>query len=235
MALEERRIAGPRGAVTEERPLAGPTPPAQVAVGGRPGAQVAPPPPPMGSPADPGPGLVTPRKLAGTAAPFDPYYHWLGIPPDRQPANAYDLLGIRCFETDEGVIENAANRQMMYLRSLQGGARVAHSQRLLNEVAQAKLLLLDPARKRELDRRLRGESETGTDANESSTGTRPARRGPGPPPPPRPAALSVLRTDPSAGQATYYRRPSPPPSADEVIPMAELVDEEIVDDVEIIG
>ena len=29
------------------------------------------------------------------AANFDPYYKWLGIPPEEQPPNHYRLLGIQ--------------------------------------------------------------------------------------------------------------------------------------------
>ena len=43
---------------------------------------------------------------------FDPYYKWLGIPPDEQPPNHYRLLGVRDFEADAEVIENAADQRM---------------------------------------------------------------------------------------------------------------------------
>lgn len=90
---------------------------------------------------------------------FDPYYTWLGIPPEEQPPNCYRLLGIRLFETNPLVIENAANRQMSHLRTFQVGPRSALSQQLLNEVAAAKIRLLNPAKKEEYDRRLREEVE----------------------------------------------------------------------------
>jgi hypothetical protein len=38
---------------------------------------------------------------------FDPYHRWLGIPPKRQPANHYRLLGLELFETDPEVIRDA--------------------------------------------------------------------------------------------------------------------------------
>jgi len=53
--------------------------------------------------------------------PLDPYYLWLGIPPDEQAANYYRLLGIRLFENNPEVIENAADRQMAHLRNFQLG------------------------------------------------------------------------------------------------------------------
>ena len=43
---------------------------------------------------------------------FDPYYRWLGIPPDEQPPDQYRLLGVKRFEEDPDVIEAAADRQM---------------------------------------------------------------------------------------------------------------------------
>ena len=38
---------------------------------------------------------------------FDPYYQWLGIPPEEQPANHYRLLGIKWFEDNIDVIAAA--------------------------------------------------------------------------------------------------------------------------------
>ena len=86
---------------------------------------------------------------------FDPYYTWLGIPPEEQPPNCYRLLGLRPFETNPQVIENGANRQMSHLRTFQVGPQSVSSQKLLNEVAAAKICLLNPAKKAEYDRRLR--------------------------------------------------------------------------------
>jgi hypothetical protein len=88
--------------------------------------------------------------------PFDPYYTWLGIPPDESAGgpNCYRLLGLRLFEPNPNVIENAADRQMMHLRSLQIGAHAIEAQRLLNEVAAARVTLLDPARREAYDHQL---------------------------------------------------------------------------------
>ena len=86
---------------------------------------------------------------------FDPYYNWLGIPPSEQPANHYRLLGVQLFESNPGVIENAADRQMKHLQSFKIGAKAALSQRLLTEVAAARVQLLDPARRASYDQNLR--------------------------------------------------------------------------------
>ena len=73
---------------------------------------------------------------------FDPYRKWLGIPREKQPPHHYQLLGIADFEDDPDVIENAANRQMAHVRSFQTGEHGQKSQELLNELAQAKICLL---------------------------------------------------------------------------------------------
>ncbi len=90
---------------------------------------------------------------------FDPYYTWLGIPPEEQPPNCYRLLGLRLLETNPQAIENAADRQMSQHRTFQVGPHSAASQKLLNEVAAAKICLLNPAKKAEYDRRLRAVME----------------------------------------------------------------------------
>jgi hypothetical protein len=87
---------------------------------------------------------------------FDPYWKWLGIPPQEQPPNFYRLLGIALFEEDPDVIHNAADRQMAHVRTFQTGTRGGHSQEILNELSTAKVCLLDPERKRLYDAQLRG-------------------------------------------------------------------------------
>jgi hypothetical protein len=86
---------------------------------------------------------------------FNPYHVWLGIPPDEQPANHYKLLGIRPFETSADVIDSAADRQMAHLRTFQGGKHGDLTQRLLNEVAAARVCLLDAKKRSDYDQRLR--------------------------------------------------------------------------------
>jgi len=85
---------------------------------------------------------------------FDPYYKWLGIPADEQPADHYRLLGLRRFESDAEVIQAAADRQMVHVRSYASGQHGELSQRLLNEIAAAKLLLLDPKKRTVYDQSL---------------------------------------------------------------------------------
>ena len=86
---------------------------------------------------------------------FDPYYTWLGIPPDEQPATHYRLLGVREFEPSLDVISNAGDQRMAFLRTFQVGKRSALSQRLLNEMAAAKVCLLDADQRKVYDARLK--------------------------------------------------------------------------------
>jgi formylglycine-generating enzyme required for sulfatase activity len=86
---------------------------------------------------------------------FDPYYKWLGIPPSEQPPNHYRLLGIALFESDPDVISNAADRQMIHVRTFQSGKRAELSQKVLNALAAARVCLLDPKKKAEYDATLR--------------------------------------------------------------------------------
>lgn len=98
------------------------------------------------------------RQLEGRKmADFDPLYYWLGIPPSEQPPDHYRLLGIQRFEHDPRVIENAADRQMVHLKTFQTGPHSDDSQRLLNRVATARICLLNPAAKNTYDEQLRRE------------------------------------------------------------------------------
>lgn len=85
---------------------------------------------------------------------FDPYYEWLGIPPEEQPPHLYRLLGLSLFESHPAVITNAADRIMADLKKHELGLHSAASQRLLSEVARAKIILLGPERKQAYDEQL---------------------------------------------------------------------------------
>jgi hypothetical protein len=88
---------------------------------------------------------------------FDPYLHWLGIRDPQRPPNHYRLLGVELFESDPDVISNAADRQMAHVRTFQAGRRSAESQRVLNELAGAKVCLLTPLKKAAYDAQLQAE------------------------------------------------------------------------------
>jgi len=88
-------------------------------------------------------------------APFDPYYKWLGIPPEEQPVTYYRLLGIPEFEWDADVIEAGAEQRTVFLRSFQTGPNAELAERLLNEISEARVNLLDGKTKARYDTQLR--------------------------------------------------------------------------------
>ena len=85
---------------------------------------------------------------------FDPYHKWLGIPPGQRPPTHYQLLGIAPGERDLEVIEEAALGRTAHLRTYQSGPHAQECTKLLNEIAQAKLVLRDPAQRKEYDSEL---------------------------------------------------------------------------------
>src|SRR5947207_963959 len=89
---------------------------------------------------------------------FDPYHKWLGIPPAEQPPHHYRLLGIALFESDPDVIDAAADQRMTFLRACASGAHIPESQKLLNEVATARLCLLNAKTKAAYDSELKKRS-----------------------------------------------------------------------------
>ena len=78
---------------------------------------------------------------------FDAYHKWLGISPKDQPPNHYRLLGIDLFEDNPDVITSAADKQMAHIRSFQTGQHSALSQKILNEIAAARICLLSVPRR----------------------------------------------------------------------------------------
>lgn len=87
-------------------------------------------------------------------ASFDPYEQWLGIPPSEQPPDHYRLLGLARFEIDPTRIAAAADARMALLRSVQTGPRGLIAQKIMNEVAAARVCLLSPERKSLYDEEL---------------------------------------------------------------------------------
>ena len=85
---------------------------------------------------------------------FDPYHKWLGISPKDQPPNHYRLLAIDFLESDPDVISSAADARMAHVRAFQTGQHSALSQDILNEIAAARICLLNAEKKAEYDRQL---------------------------------------------------------------------------------
>jgi hypothetical protein len=86
---------------------------------------------------------------------FDPYRKWLGIPEDLRPPTHYQLLGIAPDELDIDVIETAVLRQSAFVRNFQSGQHAVEATRLLNEIAAARLCLLDRQKRAQYDADLR--------------------------------------------------------------------------------
>ena len=106
---------------------------------------------------------------------FDPYYKWLGIPPEEQPPTHYRLLGIQTLEKNTEVIEAASNRQMAYLQELSGGdEHIDEAQRLLGEVAKARVCLLNTESKARYDAELTSALDALPEAKEASSTHTPA-------------------------------------------------------------
>lgn len=160
------------------------------------------------------------------SAEFDPYHKWLGIPPKLQPPNHYRLLGVELFESDLDVIEAAANQRMAYLQGLASGEHGELSQTLLNELALARVCLMDPDDKDVYDAELKHEIESSEGiakqteartqaANTEATGTRGEDQSEAPPaadgptPPPVSAAPPVAVPEPDAAPPA---KPKPPPA-----------------------
>jgi hypothetical protein len=90
---------------------------------------------------------------------FNPYLKWLGIPLKYQPANHYRLLGLENFESDPDVIESAADRQMAHVRTFRTGKRVETAEKVLNELSEARIVLLNAEKKKNYDAQLRSKEE----------------------------------------------------------------------------
>jgi DnaJ-class molecular chaperone len=89
---------------------------------------------------------------------FDPYEKWLGISKDQRPLTYYRLLGITPKEKDEEAIEEAAERQLKKVRPHREGPNAQLCARLLNEIAQARSVLCDPARRQKYDALLKAKA-----------------------------------------------------------------------------
>ena len=141
------------------------------------------------------------------AESFDPYYKWLGIPPQDQPPHHYRLLGLNLFESDPDVIDAAANQRMAFLQSCAHGPHIALTQKLLNEVAAARVCLLNPQSRAAYDQELRQRFQ----ATEGASAPRPAK------PKRVPPAEPARRTRPAppadeASSASFLPADEPAPS-----------------------
>ena len=94
--------------------------------------------------------LTTERVPVG----FDPYHVWLGIPKGMRPPTHYQLLRIPSGEKADEVIEAATERQSEYVRKCRVGEYTKLADRILYEIEEAKLCLLNPRLRKEYDEKL---------------------------------------------------------------------------------
>lgn len=109
--------------------------------------------------------------MTATAVEFDAYHQWLGIAPKDQPPHHYRLLSIDLFEDNDDVISNAADRQMAHVRTFQAGRHSQKSQQLLNELAAARVCLLNATKKTDYDRRLKSKLQAAQTAAQTEAQT----------------------------------------------------------------
>jgi hypothetical protein len=89
---------------------------------------------------------------------FNPYREWLGREEERPPANHYELLGVRCFESDREVLFRAAEGLLTRVRSIRPGPYAVQWQQVLDRLNRARVCLLNPEMKAVYDAALRGQA-----------------------------------------------------------------------------
>jgi len=135
---------------------------------------------------------------------FDPYHIWLAIPPEKQPPNHYDLLGIPLFESNDEVISFAADQRMGHLRNLAASTHSEQSQKLLNEVAAAKICLLNKQTKSAYDAGLQA-SRQATNVSSSQGSVPSASAAPRETPAAEPVTVMSQETDSSLTGTHWVR------------------------------
>jgi hypothetical protein len=95
------------------------------------------------------------RMKSPTDAAFDPYHLWLQIPKETRPPTHYQLLGLAVGEADPEVIRQATLMRSAYVRHFQTGANAADANRILEELADASRVLLDPALRTEYEKKVK--------------------------------------------------------------------------------
>ncbi len=147
---------------------------------------------------------------------IDPYHRFLGIPPHLQPPNHYRLLGLELFEGNLDVISDAADRQMAHVRRYEGSPYADDAQKLLSELAAARVCLLLPERKSVYDDALRKQLASAA----AQAPSHPQRTGNSLPktgteeesismPDPKPRASPSTHAPPKSGSGVALRRASP--------------------------
>ncbi len=105
---------------------------------------------------------------------FDPYEKWLGIPKDQRPIDFFLLLDLDPDEADPAAIRKAARKQSDRVSSHQDGPHAQACSRLLKEIEQGRVTLLNPAKRKAYEALLRKNSGRGEpeEENEETGSTR---------------------------------------------------------------
>ena len=99
------------------------------------------------------------EKTEKSSKEFDPHYNWLGIPPKSQPPTHYRLLGLEQFENNQHAIDAASGRLVRFLQDISTGSEhVNEAQELINQIARARVCLLNPTAKQAYDQQLKQSS-----------------------------------------------------------------------------
>ena len=93
------------------------------------------------------------------AQEIDVYAKWLGIKAENRPLNYYQLLRLKQFEDNTGLIRKHYRELNVHVRKFASGEYIELSQNLLNELARAMLCLTDEDRKAEYDAKLGRKTE----------------------------------------------------------------------------
>jgi hypothetical protein len=140
------------------------------------------------------------------AETFDGYHKWLGIPPAEQPPHHYRLLGLSLYESDPDVIEIAADQRMALLRSFHAGPHSDLTQKLLNEVAAARLTLLKPERRASYNDSLRRRLEKAQRGDQPAKPQQPSIAEPPPIAEPKPIIEPPPVEEPAESLTQYYEQ-----------------------------
>lgn len=104
-----------------------------------------------------------------TGADCNPYAEWLGISPSELHPNYYQLLGIDAFESNPNVIKLAYEKRFAQLKRHAIGKHSDLSQRILNEIATAKVTLSSEPKKAIYDQLLKQQIDATTPPAVSSS------------------------------------------------------------------
>ena len=89
------------------------------------------------------------------------YQKYLGISGRQIPPNHYTLLGLQPLESDPETIKKAAQKRADSLREQKTDENLPELKALMNEIAAARLCLLDDARRKEYENFITGQKKSG--------------------------------------------------------------------------